>query len=175
MVLDEPTSGLDPLLQEEFATLVRETTDDGRTVLLSSHDLDETQRVVQRVALVKAGKLIIDDTVDALRARAPRTISAEFDHDVDAGPLVHDPSVSLQTATERRLTLTHTGPAGPVLSVLATLAPETITARAADLEEIFLGTTRRTPMTADLFRLDLRLRRRILSAPPWELRPTCSS
>lgn len=145
VVLDEPTSGLDPLLQDEFATLLRETIDDGRTVLLSSHDLDETQRVVQRVALVKAGKLIIDDTVDALRARAPRTISAEFDHDVDAGPLSHVPGVNLQAATGRRLTLTHTGPAGPVLSVLAALAPETISARAADLEEIFLRHYQKDP------------------------------
>ena len=48
LVLDEPTSGLDPLLQDEFEPLVRETVDDGRTVLLSSHELDEVQRLVDR-------------------------------------------------------------------------------------------------------------------------------
>ncbi len=138
VVLDEPTSGLDPLLQDEFAALLRETTDDGRTVLLSSHDLDETQRVVQRVAIVKAGKLIIDDSVEHLRAQAPRTISVEFDHDVDSSPLTRIAGVSLQRATGRRLTLTHTGPVAPVLSALAALAPETLTAREADLDEIFL-------------------------------------
>ena len=68
LVLDEPTSGLDPLLQDEFATLLRETADDGRTILLSSHNLDEVQRVVHHVAIIRSGRLIIDDTVDALRA-----------------------------------------------------------------------------------------------------------
>lgn len=46
LVLDEPTSGLDPLLQNEFTRLVRETVNDGRTVFLPSHDLDEVQRLV---------------------------------------------------------------------------------------------------------------------------------
>ena len=44
LVLDEPTSGLDPLMQDEFERLVRETVAEGRTVFLSSHELDEVQR-----------------------------------------------------------------------------------------------------------------------------------
>ena len=48
LVLDEPTSGLDPLMQNEFHRLLRETAAEGRTVFLSSHDLDEVQRVADR-------------------------------------------------------------------------------------------------------------------------------
>lgn len=53
LILDEPTSGLDPLLQDAFSELVGETAADGRTVFLSSHDLDEVQRLVDRLAIIK--------------------------------------------------------------------------------------------------------------------------
>ena len=46
--------------------------------------------------------------------------------------------MTVRTATGRRVTLSHTGPPGPVLSVIASLQPETITARPADLDELFL-------------------------------------
>jgi ABC-2 type transport system ATP-binding protein len=145
LVLDEPTSGLDPLLQDEFAALLRETVADGRTVLLSSHDLDEVQRVVQRLAIIRSGRIVVDDTVVALRASAPRTIELTFDHDVDARRLASVPGVTLHVTTARHVTLTHTGAAAPVLTAIAPLQPDTITARPADLEELFLrlygGTT----------------------------------
>ena len=138
LVLDEPTSGLDPLVQDEFATLVRETADEGRTILLSSHNLDEVQRVVHHVALIRAGRLIINDTVDALRALAPQTIDLGFDHDVNARPLAAIPGVTLHTVAPRHLTLTYTGTAAPLLTAIAPLAPHTITARPADLDALFL-------------------------------------
>ena len=78
LILDEPTSGLDPLMQEEFARVIRETVAEGRTVFLSSHELDEVQRVVDRVAIIKEGRLIVTDTVDGLRQAAPRTIEFRF-------------------------------------------------------------------------------------------------
>ena len=138
LILDEPTSGLDPLLQDEFATLLRETTADGRTVLLSSHNLDEVQRVVDRVAIIKSGRVIIDDTVAGLRAMAPQTIELGFVHPVDARPLAGTPGVTLQRVTDQHLTLTYTGPAAPVLAAIAPLAPHTLAARPADLDELFL-------------------------------------
>ena len=51
LILDEPTSGLDPFLQREFAAMVREATDSGATVLLSSHVMSEVEQVATRVAL----------------------------------------------------------------------------------------------------------------------------
>lgn len=138
LILDEPTSGLDPLLQEEFATLLRETVEHGQTVLLSSHDLDEVQRVVDRLAIIKSGRIVVDDSVEALRAQAPRTIELTFDHDVDATSLRALSQVTVDAATSRRVTLTHTGRAAPVLSAIARLEPDTITTRPADVEELFL-------------------------------------
>ena len=65
LVLDEPTSGLDPLMQHEFEALLRETAADGRTVFLSSHELDEVQRSAHRIGIIKEGRLVAEDTVRA--------------------------------------------------------------------------------------------------------------
>src|SRR5215472_6901508 len=66
LVLDEPTSGLDPLMQHEFESLLRETTGRGRTVFLSSHELDEVQRIADRIAIIRDGRLVAEDTVEGL-------------------------------------------------------------------------------------------------------------
>lgn len=137
LVLDEPTSGLDPLLQEEFAALVRETVDEGRTVLLSSHDLEEVQRLAERVVVIREGHIVADDTVASLRAKAPHTMELTFDHDADASALVTLPGVTVTNATPRRVALTHTGSVAPLLDTIAALAPQTMTARPADLDELF--------------------------------------
>jgi ABC-2 type transport system ATP-binding protein len=78
VILDEPTSGLGPLMQAEFGRLVREVVADGRTVFLSSHDLDEVQRLAERIAIVKAGRLVTTDTVEGFRERAPKKVEARF-------------------------------------------------------------------------------------------------
>jgi ABC-2 type transport system ATP-binding protein len=72
LILDEPTSGLDPLMQEEFLALVEEERERGATVLLSSHELDEVERVCDRVGIVRAGKLIAVERVADLLAKAQR-------------------------------------------------------------------------------------------------------
>ena len=78
LILDEPTSGLDPLMQNEFERLVREIVAEGRTVFLSSHELDEVQRLADRVAIIRSGRLVTTDTVDHLRQSAPRKVEARF-------------------------------------------------------------------------------------------------
>lgn len=138
LVLDEPTSGLDPLLQSEFADLVRETADDGRTVFFSSHDLDEVERTVHRLAVIREGRIVVDDTVDALRSTAPRTVEVTFDHEVDLSTLAAVPGVTVEHAGSRVVSLSHTDPVAPLLAALAPLAPQSITARPADLDQLFL-------------------------------------
>lgn len=138
LVLDEPTSGLDPLLQNEFANLVRETVADGRTVFLSSHELDEVQRVVDRLAIIKDGRIIVTDTVEGLRRSAPRTVELTFDQHVDAGRFAGLDGVRVLESTDRRVALSITGPVAQLLRVAADLDPIDITARPADLDELFL-------------------------------------
>jgi ABC-2 type transport system ATP-binding protein len=138
LVLDEPTSGLDPLLRREFVNLLEETAADGRTVFLSSHDLDEVQRVAHRLAIIKEGRIVVTDTVDGLRRHAPRTMELVFDRPPDLSMLEHLDGVEIATEGPRRLRLTITGPLAPVLRAVASLDPVDIQARPADLDELFL-------------------------------------
>lgn len=85
IVLDEPTSGLDPLMQEEFLSVVRERRAAGRTVFLSSHDLDEVERVCDRVAMVREGRLVAVEDVEGMRGRAHRAVAVRL-ADADVAP-----------------------------------------------------------------------------------------
>ncbi len=58
IILDEPTGGLDPLMQQKFFELVHEENRKGATIFLSSHILSEVQRLCDRVAIIKDGKII---------------------------------------------------------------------------------------------------------------------
>jgi ABC-2 type transport system ATP-binding protein len=58
LILDEPTSDLDPLNQQEFYELLRESRNDGATVLLSSHLLPEVEKVCDRVGIIRNGRLV---------------------------------------------------------------------------------------------------------------------
>jgi ABC-2 type transport system ATP-binding protein len=148
LVLDEPTSGLDPLLQDEFAQLVRETAADGRTVFLSSHDLPEVQTLAHRVAIIRKGRIVATDTVEHLRDAAPRTVEFRFRHPVDPAPFAAIDGVRVTGADGDRLALSVTGGVGPVLRLAADQDPIGLTARSADLDELFLSYYRDTPSRA---------------------------
>jgi ABC-2 type transport system ATP-binding protein len=96
LVLDEPTSGLDPLLQREFAAIVAERANDGGTVLLSSHVMSEVEHTASRVALMRAGRLITVETMDAIRARSRRHGHVRPRAAADASAL----AAALQSVTE---------------------------------------------------------------------------
>ena len=66
IILDEPTSGLDPLMQQNFFDLLLEENKKGATILLSSHVLSEVQRLCNRVAIIKEGKIIKLETMSNL-------------------------------------------------------------------------------------------------------------
>jgi ABC-2 type transport system ATP-binding protein len=138
LVLDEPTSGLDPLMQHEFEDLLRETADQGRTVFLSSHDLDEVQRITDRIGIIKEGRLVAEDTVDGLRRAAPQTMEVRFRHPVDPSGLKAVPGVTVTACEGLRVTLQVTGEIGPVLKVIASHDPVDLISRPADLDELFL-------------------------------------
>lgn len=147
LVLDEPTSGLDPLLQDEFARLLRETVADGATVLLSSHELDEVQRVVDRLSIIKDGRIVITDTIAGLRATAPRTVDLRFAGPVDRSRFERLDGVRVTEHERDRVALSLTGPVAPLLRLAADLEATDITARPADLDELFLSYYRTNPET----------------------------
>jgi ABC-2 type transport system ATP-binding protein len=148
LVLDEPTSGLDPLLQDEFVRLVRETVADGRTVFLSSHELDEVQRLVDRLAIIKDGRIVVTDTVEGLRRTAPRTIEFRFGSLVSAAAFTGLEDVAILRCEDGRVVLSVRGSVAPLLRVAASLDPLDVLARPADLDELFLTFYRDSPAGA---------------------------
>ena len=83
LILDEPTGGLDPLMQREFFDILRERSNDGATVFLSSHVLHEVQRNCTRAAVIREGRVIASGSVAELaKSRAKRVTvhgRVEFD------------------------------------------------------------------------------------------------
>lgn len=69
LLLDEPTSGLDPLMQNRFAQVILKEKEKGTTVLLSSHLFEETERVCDRVAILRAGRLVATEPMQKLHRR----------------------------------------------------------------------------------------------------------
>ncbi len=102
LILDEPTSGLDPLLQREFLDLVKEARDGGATVFMSSHVLREVEAVADRVAIIRAGKVVDVDHISVMRHNAGQAVELQFEgpvavEDFVGLPGVHDVTVEGST------------------------------------------------------------------------------
>lgn len=79
LILDEPTSGLDPLITAEFYKLLHEQQEEkGSTVLLSSHLLNEVEKVAHRVGIIREGSIVEVATVQQLKSMAMKEIKVEF-------------------------------------------------------------------------------------------------
>ena len=70
VILDEPTTGLDPIARREFWTLIRRQSRRGRTVLFTTHYMDEARELADRVLMISAGRLVAAGTADQLIERA---------------------------------------------------------------------------------------------------------
>lgn len=79
LVLDEPTSGLDPLIQDELANVLRDRAARGDTVFFSSHTLSEVEQLCDRIAIVRDGRIVADEALSDLRARARRAVLLRFE------------------------------------------------------------------------------------------------
>jgi ABC-2 type transport system ATP-binding protein len=138
LILDEPTSALDPLIQQEFYRLVAETTAEGRTVFLSSHVLPEVERIAERVGIIREGRLIVVEEVEALKARALRRTEIQFAAPVPPGSFDALPSVLEARYDGSSVELMVEGSMDAVVKAAAAFEVHNIVSHEADLEEIFL-------------------------------------
>ena len=90
LVLDEPTSGLDPLMQNRFIELLEEEKKKGKTILLSSHIFEEVERTCDRIGIIRNGKLVTVDTVEALRKRHMHSYMVRLDSLEEAEAFARD-------------------------------------------------------------------------------------
>lgn len=139
LVLDEPTSGLDPLMQEEFLDLVAEERDRGCAVFLSSHELDEVQRVCDRVGIVRGGRLIAVERIAELLGKARRRFTVELAEPDGLERLRSLPGVADLEIAATRATFTAGGDLDAVVRELAGHHVVDLEATHPSLEEVFLG------------------------------------
>jgi ABC-2 type transport system ATP-binding protein len=150
LILDEPTNGLDPAGIHEFRDMIRGFVAEGRTVLLSSHLLDEVEKICDEVAIVDQGQVVAQGAIDALAAGGKQTILIATSDDVQALAIFsEDRAVEsvTQEASGIRVTLDpDVGDAGDELSrrlVLAGLAIRRFEPARVSLEQRFLEITSR--------------------------------
>ncbi|MEP7360100.1 MAG: ABC transporter ATP-binding protein [Chloroflexota bacterium] len=146
LILDEPTSGLDPLMQQVFQQLVAEARAEGKTVFLSSHVLSEVQRAADRVAVLRAGKIVAMGTVEELRGRARKRVEVWF---TDAPPATELAAVSgiVNPLTEgRHFSAVLDGPIQPLIELLARHPVASLLVEEPDLEEAFLDLFAKAPV-----------------------------
>lgn len=138
LILDEPTAALDPLVQQEFYRLVDETKAEGRTVFMSSHVLPEVERIADRVGIVREGRLVVTERIDALKARAVRRMEIRFAQPVVTNPFEGVVGVRDVTLHDSVVTLTIEGSLDALIKAAAGYEVHNIVSHEADLEEIFL-------------------------------------
>ena len=141
LILDEPTGGLDPLMQQEFAELLREVRNEGRTVFLSSHYLPEVERVADRVGIVRRGRLIAVDTLDGFRTRVQSNLSIEFESPVEPALFTAIEGVTVVDSGKggALLRLGVAGSQEAVIRAAAARGVRAITSAEADLDDVFLS------------------------------------
>jgi len=92
-ILDEPTSGLDPLMEQVFQQCVQEVKEQGKSVFLSSHILQEVERLCDRVSIIREGEVIETGTLQELRHLTRTSVSVQTQRPITgihAWPGVHD-------------------------------------------------------------------------------------
>jgi ABC-2 type transport system ATP-binding protein len=154
LILDEPMNGLDPAGIQEFRRLIRELVAEGRTVLLSSHLLDEVEKTCDVAAIVDQGKIVAQGTIHELVRGGPRAIDIVCHSPVQAATLLAAmPGVTRATDHQGCLRVT-LSPNAPVDHEIVTallrrlldhgVAVERVAPVATSLEDRFLTMT--TPL-----------------------------
>lgn len=133
LILDEPTGGLDPLMQKEFFDIVRERNHEGTTVFLSSHVLSEIQSNCTRAAIIREGRIIACDSVDALAKTNAKRVTIQGNVDLKRLGRVQD-----MKNANGVISFLYSGDIGNLLQTLAAGNILDVTISEPDLEEIFL-------------------------------------
>ena len=133
LILDEPTGGLDPLMQREFFAILRERNRAGTTVFLSSHVLSEVQRNCARAAVIRDGRVIACDSVEALAHTGAKRVTVRGSVDLSGLRGLRD-----RRDAEGAVSFLYNGDMKPLLAALSAGQVTDLTVAEPDLEELFL-------------------------------------
>ncbi|HPF86449.1 MAG TPA: ABC transporter ATP-binding protein [Candidatus Limiplasma sp.] len=137
LILDEPTSGLDPLMQSRFIELVMHEKERGKTILMSSHMFEEVERTCHRVGIIRQGKLVAVDSVDALKAKQQKKYIITFENSKAAEAFCKE-DLHTEMLTHHRVAVTVGDTIRDLIAALNRYPVQNLTAPNQSLEEIFL-------------------------------------
>jgi ABC-2 type transport system ATP-binding protein len=144
LVLDEPTAGVDVELRRQLWDYVRSLNQQGVTVVLTTHYLEEAEQLCDRIAIINHGKVIANEPTKELVAKAQeKAVVVTFDRDLDRVP-ANTSFENIVLLDERRLEITYRKDkvnAGEVLGALTAdgLGIVDVSTRDPDLEDVFLS------------------------------------
>ena len=137
IILDEPTGGLDPLMQQTFFELLREENKRGATILFSSHILSEVQKLCDRVAIIKDGKIIKVERMEDLRRNSYAKVRLELAAPINKAWL-NLPGISNLEVSARRVSFLYRGDINTITKLVVSMKLASIWIEEPDLEEIFM-------------------------------------
>lgn len=137
IILDEPSIGLDPLMQQRFFDILLEENKKGATILFSSHILSEVQKICNRVAIIKEGKIVRLEKMSTFRENSYKKIAIETLVPTDQAHFVIDGVTNL-VVNGNALSFIYRGNVNAMVQKLAALELANVTIVEPDLEEIFL-------------------------------------
>src|SRR4029078_8113200 len=92
LLLDEPATGLDPAGMRDMRALIRTLAHSGITVMLSRHLMNEVEKLCNRVAIIRAGRIVYEGRLDELRASAAGSYLLRTSHDARAAEICASPA-----------------------------------------------------------------------------------
>ncbi len=148
LVLDEPSAGLDPIVRRDILeAIIRAIADEGRTVLFSSHLLNEVERVSDQVTMIDKGKIIFSAPLDAIKAEH-RYLTVRFAQATSQPPEVAG-VLNWQGAGHEWTALCH-GSADELQAAVASCGAQVLDKRVPSLDDIFVARVgRRIPATVE--------------------------
>lgn len=137
IIMDEPTVGLDPLLQFEIHKILKEMRDDGATIFISSHNLNEVEELCNRVAIIKKGKIVGVESIKALGDKKVYRIEIKFAEKVNLKDLKVKGVDRVERAGDNVL-VSVAGDLKPILEVISKNKIIDLSISRASLEDIFM-------------------------------------
>jgi ABC-2 type transport system ATP-binding protein len=139
LILDEPTLGLDPLMQRAFHDLVVASAAAGATVFLSSHVLSEVEKVCDRIALIRDGRLVRVGSLEELRGIRVHRLEAVLTGSLAEHEVEGLPGVTEVTVDDHHLRCAVRGSVAPLLQMLSEAGAVELDSHEMSLEEVFLS------------------------------------
>jgi ABC-2 type transport system ATP-binding protein len=137
LILDEPTTSLDPLMQDELLGELRDLARQGHTVFFSSHTLSDVERLCDRVAIVREGQIVADQTLEALRNQARRQVTIRWAAGADPAKIDAPSFIAIEERSDRMWQGTLAGPVPQLLGWISGRPVDDLAIGHPDLDSLF--------------------------------------